>query len=122
MNVKNVVYRHSRLMRKGIYAARDIVVLKSVHLSEVLKHMDFDRFHIVYVLDDELKIADTIENAYSTLGMEVDAEARVEIGRIVHRLQESEAGIVAVDPLGIAVVKDYEPYKGRTNGLLKSVS
>ncbi len=56
MSVKNVIYRRSRLLRKGIYTARDLVVIKTVRLSEVLKSMDFDRFHIIHVLDDDLKL------------------------------------------------------------------
>jgi stage IV sporulation protein FB len=56
MNIKNVIYRRSRFMKKGIYAARDLAVIKSTLMSEVIKNMDFDRFHIIYVLDDQQKI------------------------------------------------------------------
>ena len=56
MNMKQIVYRRSRLLKKGVYPARDLVVLKSTRLSDTLKSMDFDRFHIIYVLDDELNI------------------------------------------------------------------
>lgn len=56
MNVKNMIYRRSRLLNKGIYPARDLVVLKSLHLGEIIKAMDFDRFHIIHVLDDDLKV------------------------------------------------------------------
>ena len=56
MNVKNIIYRRARLLKKGIYQARDLVVIKSVQMSEILKSMDFDRFHIVYVLDENLNI------------------------------------------------------------------
>ncbi|MCL5071573.1 MAG: M50 family metallopeptidase [Actinobacteria bacterium] len=56
MNIKSVIYRRSRLLKKGIYQARDLVVIKSMRLGEVIKNMDFDRFHIIYVLDDNLKV------------------------------------------------------------------
>lgn len=56
MNIRQLVYRKSRLMKKGIYPARDIVTMKGTKLSESLKSMDFDRFHIIYVLDDDLRI------------------------------------------------------------------
>jgi len=56
MNVKQIIYRRSRLLKKGIYAARDLVVIKSALLVDTLGNMDFDRFHIIHVLDDELKI------------------------------------------------------------------
>ncbi len=56
MNMKDIIYRRSRLLKKGIYPARDLVVIKWIKLGEILKHMDFDRFHLVYVLDDNLKV------------------------------------------------------------------
>lgn len=59
MNIKNVIYRRDRLMKKGIYPARDLVVMKWMNLNELIKNMDFDRFHIIYVLDEELKISAT---------------------------------------------------------------
>lgn len=56
MNIKNLIYRRSRILKKGIYPARDLVVIKSVRLCEIIKGMDFDRFHFVYVVDDDLKL------------------------------------------------------------------
>lgn len=56
MNMKQIICRKSRLLKKGIYPARDLVVLKNTRLSDTLKSMDFDRFHIVHVLDDALNI------------------------------------------------------------------
>lgn len=55
MNIKNILYRRSRMLKKGIYPARDLIVIKSVRLGEIIKHMDFDRFHFIHVLDEELK-------------------------------------------------------------------
>lgn len=56
MNVKNIIYRRSRLLKNGVYQARELVVLKSISLSEIIKNMDYDRFHLVYVLDDDLRL------------------------------------------------------------------
>lgn len=56
MNIKQIVFRRSRLIKKGIYPARDLVAMKSTPVSEILKDMDYDRFHFVYVLDDNLKL------------------------------------------------------------------
>ena len=56
MNIKQIIYRRSRLLKKGIYPARDLVVIKSTPLSITLSNMDFDRFHLVYVLDDHLHL------------------------------------------------------------------
>lgn len=59
MGIREIIYRRSKLVRRGIYAARDLVVMRDTLLRESLKSMDFDRFHIVYVLDDDLHIIGT---------------------------------------------------------------
>ena len=56
MNMKNIIFRHSRLLKKGFYPARDLVVLQTVRISELIKSMDFDSFHMIHVLDEELKV------------------------------------------------------------------
>lgn len=56
MNAKYVIYRRCKLLKRGIYPARDLVVMKSTHLSDLLNCMDFDRFHLIHVLDDELRL------------------------------------------------------------------
>jgi stage IV sporulation protein FB len=57
MNIKSLLFRKSRVVRKGIYPVRELVVLKNVKLAEVIKACDYiDRFHIVNVLDDNLRI------------------------------------------------------------------
>lgn len=56
MNIKQIVYRRSRLLKKGIYSARDLVAMKSTPVNEILKNMDFDSFHFVFVLDENLKL------------------------------------------------------------------
>lgn len=56
MSIKDMFYRQTRLLKKGIYPARDLVVLESTQLNSVIKCMDFDRFHIIYVLGKCMKI------------------------------------------------------------------
>ncbi len=57
MNIKSFIYKKSRITQKGIYPVRDIVVLKSTKLTEVIKAMDHtDKFHLVHVLDDNFKV------------------------------------------------------------------
>jgi stage IV sporulation protein FB len=79
MNIRQILYRRSKLIKKGVYPARDLVVLKSTRVDEILKNMDFDRFHIIYVLDDELRLVKAFteneiisvfsdENDYLTFG------------------------------------------------------
>ena len=59
MGIREIIYRRSRLVRRGIYPARDLVVMRDTLLRESIKNMDFDRFHIIYVLDDDLHIIGT---------------------------------------------------------------
>lgn len=56
MNIKQIIYRRSRLLKKGIYSARDLVAMESTPVNEVLKSMDFDSFHFIFVLDGNLKL------------------------------------------------------------------
>ncbi len=75
MSMREIIYRRSRLARRGIYAARDLVAMKDTLLRESLKSMDFDRFHIVYVLDDDLHIIGTFtENQIMDALVEHDEE------------------------------------------------
>lgn len=56
MNIKQLLYRRQKLISKGIYQARELVVLKGMRLSAVIKALDYDRFHIIYILDDNLTL------------------------------------------------------------------
>jgi len=57
VNIKNFVFRRSRIIKKGIYPAREIVVMKKVKLSEVIKAMDYaNMFHLINVLDEDLRV------------------------------------------------------------------
>ncbi len=60
MNIRNIIYRRSRFLKRGIYSARQLVVTKSLLLSDAVRAMDYtDMFHIVNVLDEDLKIVKT---------------------------------------------------------------
>lgn len=56
MNAKNLYYRRARLLKKGYYGVREIVILDRMTLGEAFKILDFDQYHILIVLDDNLKI------------------------------------------------------------------
>lgn len=56
VNIKNMLYRRSRFLNKGVYPARNLAVIKSLRISEAIRSMDFDRFHIIHVLDHSLNI------------------------------------------------------------------
>lgn len=57
MNIKSLLFRKSRVIRKGIYPVREIVALKHMKLAEVIKALDYvDRFHIINILDEDMRI------------------------------------------------------------------
>ena len=56
MNIRQILYRRSRLLKKGIYPARELVAMKWMHLGECLKCMDYDRIHLIHVLDDDMTV------------------------------------------------------------------
>jgi len=57
INMKNFIFRRSHIIKKGIYPVREIVVMKDVKLSEVIKAMDYaNMFHLVNVLDQDLRV------------------------------------------------------------------
>lgn len=56
MNIRQIIYRRSRLMKKGIYPARELVVMKRMQLGECVKHMDYDRIHLINVMDDDMTL------------------------------------------------------------------
>ncbi len=61
MNIKNLLFRRSRVLKQRIYPIREIAVMKDVKLSEVVKAMDYaNMFHKVNVLDENLRITKVI--------------------------------------------------------------
>lgn len=56
MNMKQILFRRSRLLKKGIYPVRELAVMKNMALGDILKNLDFDRFHMIYVLDEKFKV------------------------------------------------------------------
>ena len=69
MNLKYIISRRSRLLKKGVYPARDLVVVQSFRIGEILKNMDFDRFHLIHVLDGDLKIVGVLTEQEVMEGM-----------------------------------------------------
>lgn len=69
MNIKHLMYRRARLIKRGTYAARDLVAIKSVRLGEILKSLDYDRFHFIYILDNDLSLLKIITEQELVDGM-----------------------------------------------------
>ncbi|WP_265443976.1 site-2 protease family protein [Acetivibrio straminisolvens] len=56
MNIKNLLFKRSRFLKKGVYPGRELVVLESMRLGDLIRSMDFDRFHIVYVVNENMRV------------------------------------------------------------------
>ncbi len=53
MNIQNIFYRKSRILRKRIYPIRNIVVLRDVLLGELIPSMNSDRYYMVHIIDED---------------------------------------------------------------------
>lgn len=56
MNIKQILYRRTKLLGRGIYPARGLAVMKNTMLSTTINSMDHDNFHLIYVLDDNFSL------------------------------------------------------------------
>ncbi|NMA65540.1 MAG: hypothetical protein GX957_04760, partial [Clostridiaceae bacterium] len=56
MKLENFLNRKQRILKKKIYAVRHIVAMHDCTLGELINKLDYDRFHIIYVLNDDLDI------------------------------------------------------------------
>ncbi len=90
MSIREIIYRRSRLIRRGIYPARDLVAMKDTLLREALKCMDFDRFHIVYVLDDDLHMIGTYTENEIIDALTVHSD-EITFGQLVERTEPRRA-------------------------------
>ncbi|HOJ11963.1 MAG TPA: site-2 protease family protein [Clostridiales bacterium] len=82
MNIKQLLYRRSRILKKGVYPARSLVVMDNVPMGEVVKNMDFDGFHIVYVLDDKFKLINTLTEQDIIDGL-IENDGEITIGEFM---------------------------------------
>jgi len=56
MNITLLLKKRSLMLDKGVYPVRHIAAMGSRRVGEVLKHMDFNKFHIVYIMDSHMKL------------------------------------------------------------------
>lgn len=56
MNIKNLLCKRRKLLKKGIYPVRGLVALENIYLKDIIKNMDFDKFHIIYMVDKSLRL------------------------------------------------------------------
>lgn len=56
MNIETLINRRQRILRKKIYPALEFVVLEECTLGEVINRLDYDRFHIIHILNKKLEV------------------------------------------------------------------
>ncbi|AGC69433.1 Zn-dependent protease [Thermoclostridium stercorarium subsp. stercorarium DSM 8532] len=56
LNLSSLIRRKERILKKRAYQMRDILVLKNVSLGEALLLLDYDKYHVIHIADENLKI------------------------------------------------------------------
>lgn len=60
MRFENLFTRRQRIMKKKVYHVRHIAAMEDCSLGEVLKKLDYDSFHIIYLLNSSMEITGSI--------------------------------------------------------------
>jgi stage IV sporulation protein FB len=84
MNIKHITCRRARLCKRGIYAARDLVAIKSIRLGDIIKSLDYDRFHFIYVLDENLHLLRVFTEQELVDGM-IKFNTEITLGELIER-------------------------------------
>lgn len=56
MNLRDLLYKKERFLKKGVYDAREVVVMKSVPVKNLIRNLDHDRYHFISVMDEKLGV------------------------------------------------------------------
>lgn len=56
LNLNALIHRRERILKRGSYPVRHILVFKELLLGEVLSLIDYDQFHIIHVADKTMKL------------------------------------------------------------------
>lgn len=56
IRLQSLFNRRQRLLKKKVYPARHLVALEDCSLGEIVQKLDYDRFHIIYVLNNAMEI------------------------------------------------------------------
>ena len=60
MRFENLFTRRQRIMKKKVYPVRHIAAMEDCSLGEVLKKLDYDSFHIIYLLNNSMEITGSV--------------------------------------------------------------
>jgi len=56
LNLSALLRRRERILKKRVFPVRHILLLKDVNLGEAVLFLDYDRYHIIHIADDNLGI------------------------------------------------------------------
>lgn len=56
LNLSSLIRRRERILKKKSYQIRDILILKDVTLGEAVLVLDYDKYHIIHIADENLNI------------------------------------------------------------------
>lgn len=56
MKLESLLNRKQRIKKKKLYPVREFAAMGSCTLLEVMQKLDYDCFHVIYVLNDDMKI------------------------------------------------------------------
>ena len=56
MKLENLLNRKQRIITRKIYSARHLVVMADCSLGDIVQKLDYDRFHIIYILNEKMEI------------------------------------------------------------------
>ena len=56
MNLESLLNRKQRIRKKKLYPVREFAAMGNCSLLEVMQRLDYDCFHIVYILNEDMKI------------------------------------------------------------------
>lgn len=56
MNLENLLNRKQRIKKKKVYPVREFAVMGNCSLIDVIQKLDYDCFHMIYILNDDMKI------------------------------------------------------------------
>lgn len=60
MNLNALIRRKERILKKRAYPVRHVLTLKSVGLGEAILLLDYDRYHIIHIANEELEVVRVI--------------------------------------------------------------
>ena len=82
--IKNLLYKRERMMDKDVYETRVITLNYNLRPGEIIKYMDYDKFHMIFVVDNDMELITclTEQNIHNFNEMGLD---RISLKRILKR-------------------------------------